>query len=1154
MTMTWTDDQQQAIETFGQDTLVSAAAGSGKTAVLVERIIRKILDKGVNIDELLVVTFTNASAKEMRERIHARLLSEAKLNPTNHLKRQLVKIHQAEISTLHRFCLNLIEKYYYTIDLDPTFRTGNDEEMSLMLMQAIDEVLESAYENPDDDTLKLILHLTSERSDKALRELLAKMYYFTVANSDPHQWLASIRDAYKSANTEDEHFKRLSDYVDQMLTQARHLIRRAENNCISEDFEKTHAYLQDIYQALDMPEDINARYERLHKITFGRKPSVKTKDDPEAKLMNDLITIDVAEVKAIVGELQNLLYAAPSEMAEDINAMYGEVSALTQLTEAVLERFAALKRERKVIDFSDYEHFALKILLKDNKPTEIALSLRDHYHEILVDEYQDTNRVQESILQAIKKQPSTKGNLFMVGDVKQSIYKFRQAEPALFLKKYAEFKKDNTGTVVELSKNFRSRVSVIDDTNAIFERIMDETIGDIEYDDAQKLYYGAPYDEAPQSTELNVINKEALEIDYPESHFIAQRIQKIIAEEQVYDVKKQAYRPATYKDIAILERGFSNATAHMQVMKAYQIPFHVSSKEGYFKTDEIETIMSYLRIIDNPLQDIPLAGVLRSIIYQFSADELATIRANDTSIYLYQNLLQYKMTGEDEALQSKVKAVLSDLEDYRNCQQLMNVSQLLSYIYEDTYFVEKYLMLAGGQQRAANLNKLLSLADKFEQSSYRGVFQFIRYIDNMLSNKSDFGEVNIISDEADVVRMMTVHASKGLEFPFVIYAGLNKRFNLRDMNAEVLLDQHLGLSIQYFDAKENISFPLMTNGLFKHHLRMSQVSEELRLMYVAFTRAREKLILLGSVNNASAIEKYSEVEMDSKLDIFYRMSAQTPLSLIMPAIMQPKSPLNIPIHIIDELEIVQNELETNDEEVLNSDAQWLDALKDYRYAYADEFTLPTKESVSDIKKAEADDERTMWTYVNQYKLGKKQFDRPKFMTEQKKTAQEVGTLMHLVMQHLPRQILSEAELNEWIDGLIAKRLITEDDAAFINKQHIKTFMHSDIFSMLMQADEVYYELPFVIGKQYLVNAHPDQLVQGMIDCVFKYNGEYYLLDYKTDKITPRLGRTIAETLQLQAENYRVQMKYYTAALETVLNAPVKPYLYFFEGGLVEVEV
>ncbi|MGK0576242.1 helicase-exonuclease AddAB subunit AddA [Macrococcus capreoli] len=1154
MAMTWTKDQQQAIDTFGQDTLVSAAAGSGKTAVLVERIIRKIIDKQINIDEMLVVTFTNASAKEMRERIHARLINEVKDNPTEHLKRQLVKIHQAEISTLHRFCLNLIEKYYYTIDLDPTFRTGNDEEMSLLLMQAIDDVLEQAYESLDEHQLKLILHLTNERSDDTLRKLLEKMYYYAIANSAPDEWLNAISNAYKTANVHDAHFEQLSILVNNTLLQARHLIRRAENYCISEAFDKTLWYLQDIDAALEMPDNLDAQFEKIQSIQFGRKPSVKTSDDPEAKVMNTYITNDLAQVKSMIADLQTLVYAPPAEMAEDIQAMYGEVSALTLLTELVIDRFSQLKRERKIIDFSDYEHFALKILLNNNEPTEIALNLRDHYHEILVDEYQDTNRVQESIIQAIKKHPESQGNLFMVGDVKQSIYKFRQAEPELFLQKYADFKANQTGKVVELSRNFRSRVSVIEDTNAIFERIMDATVGDIDYDDAQKLYYGAPYDELPQTTEMVVINKEDVTLEHAESHYIAQRIEQIVREEQVYDVKLQAYRKATYKDIAILERGFSNAVNHMQVMKLYNIPFHVSSKEGYFKTDEIESMMSLLRVIDNPLQDIPLAGVLRSIIYQFSADELAEIRGNDTTIYLYQNLLQYQESGQNDALKTKVNKVLSDIADYRQCQQTMSVGQLIAYIYEDTHFIEKYLLLAGGHQREANLKRLLSLADHFEQSSYRGIFQFIRYIDNMLQHNKDFGEVNIISDEADVVRMMTVHASKGLEFPFVIYAGLNKKFNLRDTQSEVLLDQRLGLAINYYDASANASFPLMLNGVFKHYLKLSQISEELRLMYVAFTRAREKLILLGSIKSEEAMDKFRNIDMDHKLDLFYRMNASSPLSFILPAILQPDAPLNIAVQMISSLTLPEAKQFADTNESAATTVEWLDDLNQYEYRYKHEFTLPTKESVSDIKKAEADDERTTWTYVNQYKLGKKQYDRPKFMAEQKKTAQEIGTLMHLIMQHLPQQKMTQQALHVFIQSLVDKRLIQAEDVPFINIEQIHTFMQSNIFDMMINAEEVYHELPFVIGKQYLVDAHPDQLVQGMIDCVFKYDGHYYMLDYKTDKVIQRLGRSKEVTLQSMAEKYTIQMKYYKAALEAVLNVQVTPYLYFFEGGLVEVTV
>lgn len=1154
MSTQWTEDQQIAIETIGQDTLVSAAAGSGKTAVLVERIIRKIIDKHINIDELLVVTFTNASAKEMKERIHNRIIHELKQDPANtHLQRQLNKIHLAEISTLHRFCLNLIERYYYTIDLDPTFRTGNDEEMVLLLMQAIDDVLEEAYHHLSHDQLKLVMHMTSERSDDKLRNLLVKLYYVAIANSNPEQWLASLSEPYRTAHSEDENFKRLNAFIGEQARHAQALIKRAEDNCVIETFDKTLVYLQEIYDSLTLSESIDDKFSQLQSIKIGTKPRVSTKDDIDAKVLNDAISDDLKTVKSIVKNMQSMMYASPQEMAEDLNAMYGEVKALTDLTALVIDRFSTLKRERKVIDFNDYEHFALEILFKDNQPTEIALNLRNQYHEILVDEYQDTNSVQESIIQAIKQHPTSEGNLFMVGDVKQSIYKFRQAEPELFLQKYADFKANNTGKVVELSKNFRSRQSVINDTNAIFERIMDNTVGDIDYNEEQKLYYGAPYDEAAQTTECHIINKEHIEIENPESHFIAQKIKHIIEHEQVYDSKTKTYRNATYKDIAILERSFSNAVSHMQVLKAYQIPFHVSSREGYFKTDEIDTILSFLRVIDNPLQDIPLAGVLRSIIYQFTSEELAEIRNSDTSIYLYQNLLQYQMNGKQENLRYKVKQVISDMNDYRSKYQSLSVSSLLKYIYQDTHFVDKYALLAGGIQRTANLKKLLNLADNFEQSSYRGVFQFIRYIDNMLEHKKDFGEVNVISDEADVVRMMTVHASKGLEFPFVIYSALNKKFNLRDVSADVLVDQHLGLSLDYFDMAEQISFPVMLSGIFKHQIKLSQISEELRLMYVAFTRAREKLILLGTIKNRDALEKFMHVAFDEKLDSFYRMQATTPLQFILPAIMQPGQSINsIQLNIVESIDANVSE-EENDEHHSISEINWLTQLANYQYPYSNEFSLPTKESVSDIKKAEADDEITTWTYVNEYRLGKKDFDRPEFMSEVKKTAQEKGTLMHLVMQHLPLKKMTTDELKLFLNELVERKLISVEDIQDINIQHIAKFMESPIFSKMMQADEIYHELPFVIGKQYLTDAHPEQLIQGMIDCVFKYNNQYYLLDYKTDKINLRLGRDIEATLNVMAEKYAIQMKYYQRALETVLGSNVKAYLYFFEGGLVEVK-
>ncbi|UBH09273.1 helicase-exonuclease AddAB subunit AddA [Macrococcus armenti] len=1147
--MQWTTSQQEAIETSGQDTLVAAAAGSGKTAVLVERIIRKIIDKRINVDELLVVTFTNASAKEMKHRIQKRLQEALQSNPSDkHLEAQLIKLHQADISTLHRFCLNLIERFYYTINLDPTFRTAGEEERALLLMQAIDDVLEIIYERADEKDMQLLLHLSTDRKDDYVRNTLSKLYHFAIANSEPKAWLCSIAESYATISPESDLFAQINTQINREIAQAIALISQAEVLCISEALETNLTYLQKLRHSLSQyPEQLDEKFLFIQSVDFGRKPNMKKSDDPNDKVLNEGVKAHLTNAKQLITNIkENYLYAPIEELCEDVKAMAQEVKSLTQMTEMVIDTFSNLKRERKLIDFSDYEHFALQILLDDGKPTEIARMLQEQYHEILVDEYQDTNRVQESIIQAIK-QPN---NMFMVGDVKQSIYKFRQAEPELFLYKYKHFKSGGPGKVIDLSQNFRSRRSVIENTNEIFTKIMDDTLGDIVYDEAQMLYYGAPYDEQPQQTELHFLSKADLEeTEDFESHHIVDIIERIIQDEQVYDVKTGMYRRAQYKDIAILERGFSNAAVHMKVLKDRNIPFHVNSKEGYFQTDEINTILSLLRVIDNPLQDIPLAGILRSIIYQFDAHELTTLRT-DTDVYLYENLLQYRTFGENEELKQKVNKVLADIHDYRELARTVSVKALIDYIYKDTLLIEKFTLLPGGLQRQANLEGLIGKAEQFEQSSYRGIYQFLRFIDNMIGAGKDFGEMNIVSDEADVVRMMTVHASKGLEFPFVIYSNINRKFNLMETKEQVLLNQRLGLSINYYDKDAHATYPLVMNQLFKTKIRNEQVSEELRLMYVALTRAREKLILIGTVKDKEAVAKLGDINAATKLDDYYRLTAQSPLQLIAPVALYDAS---IQIRIIDTL----NEAEVHkseSENIASSDVAWLESMKQYRYPYRDDNLLPTKESVSEIKKAqESDDERTNWTYINQTRLGKTMYDRPKFMSDEKKTASEYGTLMHKVMQHLPVKAHEDiASIEQFLDDITDRIIITADERLLINVEHIYQFTKSKLFDAMQKADEIYFELPFVIGKQYITESHPEQLVQGMIDCVYKVEGKYYFIDYKTDKVISRLGRSTDETLQELKKRYTVQMHYYKKTLEAILGKPVTGYLYFFEAGTVEV--
>ncbi|TDM03776.1 helicase-exonuclease AddAB subunit AddA [Macrococcus carouselicus] len=1140
----WTDAQWQAITAQGSDILVAAAAGSGKTAVLVERIIQKIVHDNVALDELLVVTFTNASAKEMKERIHQAIKREVVNHPTDHLKEQLVKIHAAEISTLHRFCLNLIEQYYYTIDLDPAFRTASDEEGALLLMQSLDEVMEKYYQAPTDSFLRTNLHLSNDRNDQALRETVQKLYYFAVANPEPRKWLAELPDLYRNVTLDHPIIETMRQRVIEEIERALELFREATAELDSPVYEKQYlkaeAYIARLEQ---ISGDFESLYHHLSALEKWSTPTFRFKKEMEDMRLDseseERIKAQYLQAKDILMNLQSdYFFAPPDDLIADLKTMADEMELLGQLTTEVIETFTRNKRERKILDFSDYEHLALDILLNDGDPTPIALSLRDKYNEILVDEYQDTNRVQERILQSINHE-----HLFMVGDVKQSIYKFRQAEPGLFIDKYRRFDGD-IGQVIDLSRNFRSRQEVIEDTNKVFREIMDESVGEVDYDERQQLYFGADFDDAPHATELNILVKDEAS-DHMESEWIAAKIKSIVTNGQVYD--KGVYRPATYRDIVILQRQVSDTSSHQLVFKKYGIPFHVNSRTGYFETDEIRTIISLLRIIDNPLQDNHLVGVLRSLLYQFDEEELVDIRQSDK--YFYQDMLDYTENYRTP-LTRKIQQFLEALDTYRNIARTISVRQLLETLYDELYIVEKFSLLPGGGQRRANLLGLLSKAEDFERSSYRGLFQFIRYIDNMLEKNKDFGEVNILSEEADVVRIMTIHSSKGLEFPYVIYAELGKQFNLRDLTGAVLPNQKLGVAITYYDQLNHFSYPTLLSQYFKKEGRRESISESMRLMYVAFTRAKEQLILVGSAT-VKELEKWQQADVR---DAAFRLAASKPLELIVAADV-------LDTHIIREIEPMTAAAAGEEVKVQAQSPDWLVERADYHYPYTELNKLPTKESVSDIKRqTEVDDDATTWTLVNQYQLQRETFERPKFMSEVKKTAAERGTLMHTVMQHFPYDgnVKTPDDIERLLAHLIAQKIISAEDTTVLNRNALIRFSESELYQEMSQAKERYTELPFVIGKTYLVDesftdSTVEPLVQGMIDCVYLYNDRYYFVDFKTDRLIARRGGTVHDAALEARSRYAVQMKYYRKALEEMLGQPVKGYLYFFDYKELEVE-
>ncbi|MFH7203397.1 helicase-exonuclease AddAB subunit AddA, partial [Staphylococcus aureus] len=679
----WTDAQWQSIYATGQDVLVAAAAGSGKTAVLVERIIQKILRDGIDVDRLLVVTFTNLSAREMKHRVDQRIQEASIADPANaHLKNQRIKIHQAQISTLHSFCLKLIQQHYDVLNIDPNFRTSSEAENILLLEQTIDEVIEQHYDILDPAFIELTEQLSSDRSDDQFRMIIKQLYFFSVANPNPTDWLDQLVTPYEEEEQQAQLIQLLTDLSKVFITAAYDALNKAYDLfSMMDGVDKHLAVIEDERRLMGRVLEggfIDIPYLTGHE--FGaRLPNVTAKIKEANEMMVDALEdakLQYKKYKSLIDKVKSDYFSREADdLKADMQQLAPRVKYLARIVKDVMSEFNRKKRSKNILDFSDYEHFALQILTnEDGSPSEIAESYRQHFQEILVDEYQDTNRVQEKILSCIKTGDEHNGNLFMVGDVKQSIYKFRQADPSLFIEKYQRFTidGDGTGRRIDLSQNFRSRKEVLSTTNYIFKHMMDEQVGEVKYDEAAQLYYGAPYDESDHPVNLKVLveaDQEHSDLtgSEQEAHFIVEQVKDILEHQKVYDMKTGSYRSATYKDIVILERSFGQACNLQQAFKNEDIPFHVNSREGYFEQTEVRLVLSFLRAIDNPLQDIYLVGLMRSVIYQFKEDELAQIRIlSQNDDYFYQSIVNYINDEEADAiLVDKLKMFLSDIQSYQ---------------------------------------------------------------------------------------------------------------------------------------------------------------------------------------------------------------------------------------------------------------------------------------------------------------------------------------------------------------------------------------------------------------------------------------------------------------------------------------------------------
>ena len=887
MGITFTPDQKKVIELHNRNILVSAAAGSGKTAVLVERIIRMVCDEShpVDIDRLLIVTFTNAAAAEMRERISQGIAMQLQLHPqSEHIERQGTLLHNALITTIDSFCLYLIRNHFHEIGLDPAFRVADEGEIRLLRQDVLAQQLEDCFAQKDQAFLDCVEYFCPGGRERVLENMIQEIHTFAMSYPWPEQWLEERKkDCYVKDAEELEQSNigsYILQYLEKMLDGCASVLKQAQ--CLCQEPDGPYMYGTLIDRELDALEKIIrtgreyhslSRWEQdIYSLSFERLP-VK-KDSSVSSEKREMAKNLRNTVKETIKELQNTFFAKPLEAyVRQLQESAPYVETLVELTLDFGRRLAKKKQEKKILEFSDMEHFALNILIKREgdmlQPSPVALDYREHFVEILIDEYQDSNLVQEYLLRAVSGEESGHFNRFMVGDVKQSIYKFRLARPELFQEKYESYSREEGNCQrIDLSKNFRSRREVLDTVNHIFSRIMSREKGGIAYDDEAALYVGASYPdnlivcgrsemdtEQDASVSRSACKSELLLVEKPqkgddwsakqaEGHAIARKIKELRAAFQVTDKVTGRLRPVQYRDMVILLRTNSGWDEELKTaLQEEGIPVSITSKTGYFAAREVQEILQFLRVLDNPCQDIPLYGVMKSVFGGFTEEEIAQLRSTGKKGYLWDCVC-----GADS---EKCITFREQIEKYRRYTVYMTIRELLQHIVEDHSYLHYVTAMPAGSKRRANVEMLFTKAEAFEKTSYYGLFHFVRYIEQLEKYDVDFGEAELVDENSDLVRIMSIHKSKGLEFPVTFVAGMAKRFNMQDTSREFLMDVDMGVGVDYVNLKQRIRDKTFRKAVLSKKMKEDNLAEELRVLYVALTRAKEKLIMTAAIPNAA---------------------------------------------------------------------------------------------------------------------------------------------------------------------------------------------------------------------------------------------------------------------------------------------------------------
>lgn len=1201
--MAWTNEQQAAIDSRGQTLLLSAAAGSGKTAVLVERIIRRLLDKEYPIDitELLVVTFTKAAAAEMRDRIGTALMKALSETKDPRVERQLALLPSAQISTLHAFCQHVIRKYFYTIDLDPAFSIAGEEELNLLRRQVLEDVFLTYYE--DDEKASILYPLAdmfgSDRGDDILMDTVSRMYTYARSLAWPEHWLKEAARAYDvapDAVIDDMVWAGpIKDAVRRILEEdARlydgvlyHLRQREAFAPACDTFVAEQAALRQAAQARSW-NDLS-RFVRA--IDFPRLKSLRKLSDDDKAVWERCKKVRDDVKKDVIKTLQAVYFSAtPEEWLDGMRAMKPVMDGLVTLTLDFAKAYGAAKKEKGWIDFSDLEHFCLQILLAPDAspehpvPSAAAEELRSQYEEVFIDEYQDTNGVQELITRLV----SGEDNRFMVGDIKQSIYRFRLADPTLFLEKYQSFSRDEKAVqrCIDLGRNFRSVPVVLDAVNAVFSRAMTAEAAGMDYGEREKLYAGrqAPDDERwiGGPVEVDIVPTPSDEEDddgstafEKECRFIAGRIGELLASGRMAARKDGTLEPLSYRHIVVLLRSMAGkADVLIQALQEGGIPSYAEQSGGYFAAVEVQVMLALLRCIDNPEQDLAMAAVLRSPLVGLDETALAGVRlAGDGT--LWQNLPAFVASlpdGVDE--KEDLQQFMAAFDSWRTYSRRHGVAELLQRLYDDTAYVDFVGAMPGGDVRQANLKALYDRARQYEEAGFRGLFRYLQLMDKMKEDGLDLAPAKVVSEKEDVVRIMSIHKSKGLEFPVVFVADMGKAFNRRDTQDQILFHNRLGIGLKQYDPEWRMSYPTLIWSGIAAQLRWEGTAEEERILYVAMTRARDQLILTGHSShidrdwqrwtsrlNPAQAKSYFDWVMPAALAPFGAKADADyarPGAAWQDAIWQVRIARAVPAGTVEE---GAYDGEPRLEALRRGDLtgtpvpSWLDEQLSWQYAYPQAVRTAAKFSVSEVKRRyqelhsdELQDEAALSVPAAAVIPTAPGEDDafaalPPWLAgeEAAVSGAQRGTALHKALQYItPAADQTTATLRREIDAFVRQGLLSREEAKLVYVPVLAAFCQSDIGRRMAESPELHREYPFTVllaGGDPLPETETGEqiLIQGVIDCLFREDDAWILVDYKSDRL---------ETADAFRSRYAVQLALYKRAVEQITHRPVEEtYIY-----------